>query len=105
MADVKLDVEVTVDETNFASLNAVVTSENEVLYDNGYYKVEGRLIAQTDETATVEFWVTEEDRVLMQPILVSAWGIPASVEIGYESEECSCLDRDVKLIVVAQKVK
>jgi len=101
-ADVKLDIEVTVDETSFASLNAVATSENEVLYDNGYYKVEGKVVVQTDESADVELTVAEEDRVLAKSTFNLQLGVPATLEVTYESEECSCLDRDVELTVVAR---
>lgn len=103
-ADAMLNISLTVDETTFEIENVTVSEENAVLFDNGYTKVEGKLIGQTDEAVEFELKVMEEDRVLTQPTLNVQWGIPATLELTYESEDCSCLDRDVILVVVAQPV-
>jgi len=104
-ADVSLNIDLTVDETNFEIENVVVSTEKTVLYDNGYCKVEGQLIDQTDEASDVELTVMEEDRVLTKPTMNLRWDNPEILEIIYESEECSCLDRDVRLVVTAQPVE
>jgi len=100
-ADTMLNISLTVDETNIEIADAAVTAEKAVLHDDGYTKVEATLLSETDEAATVAFWVTEEDRVLTNPTLDVQWAIPATVELAYESEECSCLDRDLVLVVTA----
>ena len=104
-ADASLNISLTVDEAVVEIENAVVAAEKVALFDNGFSKVEGVLLSQTDEATQVQLVVLEEDRVIADSTMDLEWGIPATVEFVYELEECSCLDRDVKLVVVAQPVE